>query len=982
MTGRQLVTSPESQESSPSTSVNTCMKLLSYLKREKLKVPQKKARQEEEEEDDTEEEEEVEQYLVEMRALEVEEIEKNEKEDEDEDLEKIPHTQQKCTLVTFFKLIESHRDKIPSEAWQLISQTCFGEMINAFRTMRIGADQVGRFELDIEILLRHCCKETKKFLFGEKEMEITEEDVHLLFGLTKEGENDEEKISRRKKSSQQSTIFGKTKGSIFRKMIHDKLTEELNKIKNKEAEPRKIASLIIMYLLATFFFSTSGSQIEWQLVLTCEDLEAINKINWSRKVIEAFHEGVKKHDKGKPKGLNGCVVLPLYCFLERTQIKERIQKKKADIPRFVRWSTNGIIYGSHYLKRPKKLEELVAQGPWKDEEESTSGSEEYGTPDEHGTPSFEEWVPLSSQQEVEENRRVGDNFKTLLTDLEEEIPEDLNEKLKEISKANEELQSRVNDYVHKLQLADDKIKQLEMEKRAQDSLIKALKRKLKKAKSSANGPPEQKRQFGGEEYGCQGDEQTEGNENQNRSLIVKFKVGTAQTTQSADDQPEALAVIHDEQPLNHVSPVIDYEDLPLTDDDIFNLDKIVESQAASIRQSATEKDNVISATVQSQVSSIKQTATTEDKKMNTYSKKRKAMEPMSIEKNVKLNPRNAKKTKDPDWEYGTPKDIQVHKKIIIKNLKCDNSTWDSLGDDLKMHYKQWFEARPNKNEDEAYWTCPEGWHCLSKSDLQRIIEQSDILSSSMQVYMRLLKERTEAAKLPVGFMNMEIVKDVIEHETMLELHKQSGGATGDFKSGYEQSMEQNFYNPLWTLFGKQMVFIPLHHGSSLHYTLLLIDNINKCFYHMNSLLPKPYKEKDNYHFKNAKAVVKHIKEFIKRIHYTTVFTLSQDLDQNEYREDYAIDYAPEDSQGRKKSNIVKMTDDEKVTRRWIIDNNIHNKPYKLTEHRTCPQQNVSSSDCGPFVLHYMEAMCAGLDPNQEGGNQMRKKMLEEFAKLN
>ncbi|KAL6144216.1 hypothetical protein ACLB2K_054911 [Fragaria x ananassa] len=66
--------------------------ILSYLKREKLKVPQKKGRQEEEEEDDTEEEE-VEQYLVEMRALEVEEIEKDEKEDEDEDLEKILHTQ-------------------------------------------------------------------------------------------------------------------------------------------------------------------------------------------------------------------------------------------------------------------------------------------------------------------------------------------------------------------------------------------------------------------------------------------------------------------------------------------------------------------------------------------------------------------------------------------------------------------------------------------------------------------------------------------------------------------------------------------------------------------------------------------------------------------------------------------------------------------------------------------------------------------------
>ena len=44
-----------------------------------------------------------------------------------------------------------------------------------------------------------------------------------------------------------------------------------------------------------------------------------------------------------------------------------------------------------------KKQELVAQGPWKDEEESTSGSEEYGTPDEHGTPSFEEWVSLKNE---------------------------------------------------------------------------------------------------------------------------------------------------------------------------------------------------------------------------------------------------------------------------------------------------------------------------------------------------------------------------------------------------------------------------------------------------------------------------------------------------------------------------------------------------------------------------------------------------------
>ena len=82
-----------------------------------------------------------------------------------------------------------------------------------------------------------------------------------------------------------------SKDNIKRPQLEIELSAELNKPeKNQDAE--KIASLILMYLLAVFFFSRSGTHLDWELIIICENLEEINKYNWSKMVLDFLKDDI------------------------------------------------------------------------------------------------------------------------------------------------------------------------------------------------------------------------------------------------------------------------------------------------------------------------------------------------------------------------------------------------------------------------------------------------------------------------------------------------------------------------------------------------------------------------------------------------------------------------------------------------------------------------------------------------------------------
>ncbi|KAL6145267.1 hypothetical protein ACLB2K_055955 [Fragaria x ananassa] len=158
---------------------------------------------------------------------------------------------------------------------------------------------------------------------------------------------------------------------------------------------------------------------------------------------------------------------------------------------------------------------------------------------------------------------------------------------------------------------------------------------------------------------------------------------------------------------------------------------------------------------------------------------------------------------------------------------------------------------------------------------------------TIRVYLALLKEEMEKKKVSVGFLDIEAARTAVVHEQKLKEFLAGGGKQGEFKYN-ELDIELSIINPLWSIFSKDLVFIPVHHGVSHHYTLVLIDNETRCFFHLNPMLPprKDYSADTNNHFQNAMAVVKHIMVFIKRVYDSTKYPLSQGLDLEEWRENY------------------------------------------------------------------------------------------------
>ncbi|KAL6213775.1 hypothetical protein ACLB2K_013217 [Fragaria x ananassa] len=93
------------------------------------------------------------------------------------------------------------------------------------------------------------------------------------------------------------------------------------------------------------------------------------------------------------------------------------------------------------------------------------------------------------------------------------------------------------------------------------------------------------------------------------------------------------------------------------------------------------------------------------------------------------------------------------------------------------------------------------------------------------------------------------------------------------------------------------------------------------------------KKKVSVGFLDIEAAVKHIMVFIKRVYDSTIYHLSQDLDPEEWRENYG----QQDSQGIEVDCYLMISAKEKRTRRWMLDQNVYQARYQLIDVLSCPQ---------------------------------------------
>lgn len=188
--------------------------------------------------------------------------------------------QYRCNMVAFQSTMDKIKDDLTPKAYEKLQKTPFWPLINAFRNEMMGSNPV-KSDDGVGFFIQAYNKETEKFHFGKKEVELTTSDIADLFGLpelgnevllTKKGfkkskfitdhfKDDEQRINR---TSVQNALYKAVEeGKQPQTPAGNQKTSRKRRLKDNSDD---VVRLIILYLLATFLFPNSGYHLAWDLV--------------------------------------------------------------------------------------------------------------------------------------------------------------------------------------------------------------------------------------------------------------------------------------------------------------------------------------------------------------------------------------------------------------------------------------------------------------------------------------------------------------------------------------------------------------------------------------------------------------------------------------------------------------------------------------------------------------------------------------------
>ncbi|XP_040374679.1 uncharacterized protein LOC121052846 [Rosa chinensis] len=785
-------------------------------------------------------------------------------------------------------------------------------MIRPFYEKKLTETQLHKHEADLEIILKYFDVKKAKFVFGETEMEITLQDINELFDLPTTGIEWDLSKKVLKEERKASSIFdvNMRKETVIKPDLENKLSKELGKKKN--ADPKIIAALLIMYLFNAFFFSRTSTTLTWDLINACEDIDNINSFNWAKMVLDFLLDGLQRYRKDHPTTLSGCIILIYYWFLEKTKIRNWIPGMEDEKPRFVRWSIKELFNLQKLHQNPDWPEELIKEGPWLEHcYINLSDTEE-----EQETPSFNNWVPQASQDEEEETIRLTGNMKVLLKEMDRVIEDngekqEMEKQMKKLLEANEGLANHIRELWKKVTVADEKIESMEkkmtevmQENRSHQNHIKALKKCL--AKGTSRNPDLKSSE---QQNNQQQMVQVSTEKDHRRESTGNFAEYDTQTP--VNEEPRAADPIN-ASPISYKSP---------------EREVIEDTHLVTLNEMESEKIDQLVSKILEAAETVEMPEGGTEMAVPSVPREKKTVDMHSIERNVKVKKRKAAvKDKDDDFEYDTPEILKTYEKkrktaaqeqpkqkkkaqpkpptkiqkgkevqhqIQIKEVNCEKYTWKTLKPELARHYQQFFEMVDDNTY--VYWSSENGILGVTRGDMKIIVEEKDLDVNVVKAYTEILQKEMKETNTQIGLLNIEAAFYAVQHEKKL----------ADFKKK-----------------------------------------------------------------------VKHIRRFIHDVKVTGTIFPGDSQDQENTREKCK----GEDSKGELVTEVEEMTPREKEVRRWILDNQIGENDYELVEDLNCPQQKSCSDDCGPFMIHFMESIVHGVQPSKKKGNDMRKTILERFAK--
>ncbi|KAK0594292.1 hypothetical protein LWI29_037896 [Acer saccharum] len=232
------------------------------------------------------------------------------------------------------KIIQPADTEVNSELVAFLSKTPFWVFIKSCLDGTIDPLEHKNYGRSIDVILPKYNRTTNKFgLGGEKVGEISDKDVAELLGLElKDGMleiNQNNYGTYREKSSVLQKYF--EKGQRPRKST----IEFALKKAIKDESMSDVARLVIVHLLACYFFTSTGQAISWNLVHLCENLDKIGNYNWAQAINARLSNSLKNTDKSS---VSGCISLVAYWFCEKTNIIDPKEGKKDAKPGLAKWN--------------------------------------------------------------------------------------------------------------------------------------------------------------------------------------------------------------------------------------------------------------------------------------------------------------------------------------------------------------------------------------------------------------------------------------------------------------------------------------------------------------------------------------------------------------------------------------------------------------------------------------------------------------------
>ncbi|KAL7126126.1 hypothetical protein ABFS83_14G164900 [Erythranthe nasuta] len=214
--------------------------------------------------------------------------------------------------------------------YKCLKRTPFYRLILPFAKHEISISQVTGTQIGTVLILKTYNKEDRVFKIGGRELNVTEEDCNLIFGI----KSGEKIISIRRTNKPEFGLTNRKFRDVEKirlGMLKPKMLEYIDSRDDEDVED--VVRIIILHVLTSCFFATSGDQVSWWMVQLCDELYKLSDYNWAGYIVDFL---IKYVQKTEPSLVRGCTTLLLYWMCERINIIEPIIADA--FPRFQKWN--------------------------------------------------------------------------------------------------------------------------------------------------------------------------------------------------------------------------------------------------------------------------------------------------------------------------------------------------------------------------------------------------------------------------------------------------------------------------------------------------------------------------------------------------------------------------------------------------------------------------------------------------------------------